>query len=270
MSMLPVSFSAPASSESQNEDALRVGPGLAVVVDGAGVEPRFRAGCVHSVAWFANQLADAMLRHLSDRSQSPREALARSISHVREQHGPQCHLADGSPSATIAAFRVNGDRLEHLVQCDAAVLLVRTDGSSELVTDRMIEEASAKVGQYREELRGRNLPEETVAEMGEAYLERLRNDPAGFWIPQDDPAVADHALAGSTPVAELRAVVACSDGITRALDRLGLHEVDSLACAAVEQPLEDLVTAIRTAESDGRERPGKLHDDATVAVLHLG
>ena len=34
---------------------------------------------------------------------------------------------------------------------------------------------------------------------------------------------ADEALAGSVPLADLRAVHLVSDGITRAIDRLGLH-----------------------------------------------
>ncbi|HJG90418.1 MAG TPA: hypothetical protein K8V81_01705, partial [Brachybacterium massiliense] len=62
-----------------------------------------------------------------------------------------------------------------------------------------------------------------------------------------------------------------SDGITRAVDLLGLHDDASLARAAGGDPAE-LVRALREAERGlpiGR-RPRKLHDDATVLTVHFG
>ncbi|MGA4506566.1 hypothetical protein ACQB6R_13540 [Propionibacteriaceae bacterium G1746] len=268
--LLPDSVSRPSSAERANEDAVRVGPGLAVVVDGAGVDHRFRAGCQHSVSWYANKLADALYDRFHDRRLGPREALALAIGHVRNLHGAACILQDGSPSATVAAFRTHGDKLEYMVLCDAAVLLVPSSDEPQLVTDTLVEGVAARASTYREELRTRGVPETMAAESTARFVEMHRNHPEGFWVAQDDPKVADHAISASVPLEGLRAVVACSDGITRALDRLALHDVASLATALVDSPLGAVVDEIRAAEDDGTDRPGKRHDDATAAVLRFG
>ena len=269
MSMqLPSSLTVPATPETENEDAVRVSAGLAVVVDGAGVAARFRAGCVHSPAWYAHELADSMFEHYANRGMGQRESLSRAISHVRTLHGPACDLADGSPAATIAAFRVNGGNLEYLVQGDAAVYLRHAEGGEvEEVTDRLIDRALAKVAVYRQGMAASGLPEDTVEEMGWFYLEQLRNDPSGFWTPQDDPTVADHAVVGIAGLSEVDAVIACSEGITRAIGELGFHDAQSLVSAAVGAPLSELVDALRTAEAAATEGPGPRQMDASIAVL---
>lgn len=265
----PLSISIPARPGIENEDAVRIGPGLAVVVDGAGVAQQYRSGCRHSVAWYSHHLADAMFEAFADPATPPREALAGAIAHVRGLHGPDCRLDRGSPSATMAAFRVFGDELEYLVICDAAILLVHHDGTTTQVTDRRIESAQALVEGHRAELRAQGADEETVFVQGWARAEQLRNHPDGFWCPREDPAVAQYALVGRVGLGGLRAAIACSDGITRASERLGIHDVDSLAAAIVGHPLEQLVDAIRRAEAAAEPpaRGGKRHDDATAAVL---
>ena len=225
----------------RNEDAVRVRPGLAVVVDGAGTPKRYRLGCDHTVAWYSHHLADVMVESYADRSADQRDALASAIARVRALH-PECSLEGGSPSATIACFRTNGATMEYLVQCDAAILLQQADGSASMVTDDHIDHVDR------------------------TRAEELRNHPDGFWLPQGDPAVARHAVVGEVPLDRLRGVVACSDGITRALDRLGLHAVSGLVDSCLTDA-ENLIDEIRRAEADGTPRPGKVHDDATLALL---
>src|SRR5690606_23996452 len=111
------------------------GDGVVVVVDGAGLPADLRAGCCHSVAWFASSIASSFQALLAAGASPMREALGETIACVKESHVMTCDLDRGSPSATIAAFRVVDDWLEYLVLCDASVLLLDVDGQVTHVTD---------------------------------------------------------------------------------------------------------------------------------------
>lgn len=249
-----------------NEDAVRVTPTAAVVVDGAGVPQRFRRGCHHSVAWFASRLADAFITQWSDPAIPPREALAGAIAAVRTLH-PECSGHGGSPSATIAAVRTTDTHVEHLVLCDASVILVDPAGRATRLTDLRIDDVVRRGGDHRRQLIAAGLPPDEAGAAANRFIESLRNHADGFWVGRSDPAVAAHALVGRTPLDEVSAAIVCTDGITRALDRVSTHTLAELAGALTAGHLDEVVAAIRTAEADGAERPGKVHDDASVAVL---
>lgn len=232
-----------------DEDAAGVLGDVAVVLDGAGVPQRFRAGCHHSVAWFSRTLASRLLLHASDPQVSLREALAAAIDDVRGLHARSCDLDAGSPSATVVAVRRAGEQLEHLVLCDSSLLLHRIDGSVQRITDDRVDHLV--------------LPERTAT-----AVEAMRNAPGGFWLARHEPEAAQQALVGSTPMAELRAVHLVSDGITRAIDLLGLHTAGSLSQALLDDP-EAVVRRLRGAERElePSRRPRKVHDDATSLTL---
>ncbi|ASK66045.1 hypothetical protein CFK39_09730 [Brachybacterium avium] len=234
-----------------NEDAGGVLGSVAVVLDGAGVPSRFRAGCHHSVAWFSHSLAARLLGRAQDPSVPLRQALAGAIEEVRSLHEGECALDRGSPSATVVALRWGTDHLEHLVLCDAALLLEGTDGTAMRVTDRRLEEV---------------MRAETEAEV----IEARRNAPGGFWVARHEPEAAEQAVVGRTALSALRGAHLVSDGITRAVDLLGMHDDSSLAHSLRQDPVA-LLGQLRQAEErlpTGR-RPRKLHDDATVLTIHL-
>ena len=267
---IPEFLTAAGNSPHPNEDAVVVAPGLAVVTDGAGVPKRYRAGCQHEVTWYSHQLAAAFADRLADPAVSMRQGLASGIALVRDRHAHTCDLTAGSPSATVAAFRVHQYQVEYLVQCDAAIGIVRREGNTELVTDRLIERVGPLKAERHQELLAAGLAPDAAALAANDWIESLRNQPGGFWIPQADPAVAEHAIIGSLPIIEVASVVAMSDGITRAVERLGLHTDASLVEALATGPSTEVVADIRAAEADGTQRPGKQHDDVAVAVMNFG
>jgi hypothetical protein len=224
-----------------DEDAAGVLGDVVVVLDGAGLPARFRSGCRHSVAWYSHSLAARLLVRAQDRSLTLADALAAAIADVRALHEHECTLAEGSPSATVVAVRRDGDHLEHLVLCDASLLLVPRDGHVTRITDRRVEEV---------------VREERDAEA----IEARRNAPGGFWVARHEPEAAREALVGRVPLAEL----------TRSVDLLGLHDDAALARDLARDP-DTVVRRIRRAEEalDARRAPRKRHDDATVASLRL-
>lgn len=222
---------------------------VAVVIDGAGLPARFRAGCRHEVAWFSHALAAKLLGAAQEQSLPLQDALARAIKEVRSLHEGTCDLERGGPSATVVAARWDGEHLEHLVLCDAALLLERVDGSTQRLSDLRIDEVVA-------------------TETGAEAIEARRNAPGGFWVARHEPEAAQQALVGRTPLASLRSAHLVSDGITRAVDLVALHDDASLARSLREDPAA-LMASLRRAERGlaPARRPRKLHDDATVVTL---
>lgn len=241
----------PARPDAPNEDSARRAPGISVLADGAGVAPVWRAGCAHSVAWYSHALTAALTAALADPARTMRGALARAIAEVADLHADTCDLERGGPSATVVAVRERDGMLEHLVLCDSSLLLLHRDGSVRRITDLRVDEDAAR-------------------ERTAAAAEARRNAPGGFWLARHEPEAAEQALTGSTPLADLEAAILVSDGVTRAVDLLGLVDDAGLArrCRTAEGARE-LIAEIRGAEDRLAERgtgPRKPHDDATIAI----
>lgn len=237
------------AGEAENEDAAGALGDVAVLLDGAGMPKRFRAGCRHSVAWFSHGVAAHLLRRAQDPSVDLRAALAGAIGDVRGLHEEECDLGAGGPSATVVAVRRVGEHLEHLVLADSSLLLHGTDGSVTRITDQRVDDV---VAQEREE----------------TAVEARRNAPGGFWVVRHEEEAAQHALLGRTPWATLASAHLVSDGITRAVDLLDQLEDDSLALALEADPRR-VIDEIRVGERalPSRRRPRKTHDDATVLTV---
>lgn len=239
-----------------NEDAaLAVGP-VAVLVDGAGIPRAYRAGCVHSVAWFATNLAAELAAALADPSMPMRPALAAAVRAVRDLHAHTCDLDAGSPSATVVAVRERGEVLEHLVLCDSSLFLRARDGGTARITDDRLAVIATS---------GRSGDE----------IEALRNRPGGFWVARHEERAAEEALVGSVPLVDLAGAVLASDGVTRACDELGLMDAATLGsdCATATGAVR-LISRIREAEvrraAEGTPGLRKVHDDATVIGCSFG
>ncbi|QAY69561.1 integrase [Xylanimonas protaetiae] len=273
--MQPVVATRPASEATVNEDAVALGPGVAVLVDGAGLPASMRRGCRHSVAWYATELATAFRDALSDRAVRPAEALAAALTAVAASHGPGCDLGRGSPSGTVAAWRTSGDRLEHLVLGDATVLLAAVDGVVTVVTDdRLARVVEPVVRAFVDERRDRGLvpSRDEILDARRAALERTRNRSGGFWCAHADHAAAAEALTGSVPRDAVAGVVVASDGATRGYEHLGVHAPDDVVRRSLAGDGATVIGEIRAAErsttlfTDVAMKP---HDDATLVAWRL-
>lgn len=266
--------SIPGNTARENEDAVALGDGVAVVVDGAGLPKGLRRGCRHSVRWYAESLATAFRDHLNRRNTDMSAALAAAITDVTTAHGPDCRPDEGSPSATVAAWRADGDAVEYLVLCDASVVLAFHDGSVLEVTDNRITSATEPViDRYLRDVQrsGAVTPDDRRAAR-RAAVEQTRNRDGGFWCCHTDPAAALAAIHGRVKRDALRAVVAASDGATRGYHLLGIHPPAALTTAAGPDDLNALIESIRHAEELTGEliqQAIKQHDDATIVLANF-
>lgn len=267
----------PATADRENEDSSSYKFHTAVVVDGAGLPKSMRSGCSHSVSWYSQSLAAAFQSFLTDPQLTMQEALRAAISAVVAIHENTCDLTAGSPSATVAAYRITGSHLEYLVLCDSSILLSFIDGRYLEVTDDRISQVIEPWIEMAlaQDSRSDSLssPQELLVLRGKA-LDALRNTSDGFWCCQFDPAAADEALVGYIPLHELRGAVLATDGVTRGIHLLGSHTLDGVVEAALSNEHDQLLEQIRAAEVDQTEtliaRAIKVHDDATLVSANIG
>lgn len=247
------------------------GDGVVVVVDGAGLPAELRAGCRHGVAWFARSVARTFHGLLTTRSSSMREALAETITQVNDSHVASCDLVDGSPSATVAAFRLTDDLLEYVVLCDASILLLDRRGRVTEIVDRRLERVLARAGAL--DAGGSGVTGAEARAARRAAAEAARNRPGGFWCVHTDSSAAFQARHGRVAVSNLAGVVALSDGGARSYELLDTHRLEQFTTRALGGELEALSVSIRDAENHracALESLGlKVHDDITIVAQPL-
>ena len=205
-----------------------------------------------------------------------REGLRSAIADVVAEHENTCDLAAGSPSATVAAWRVTGSDLEYLVLCDSSLLLSFTDGRHLEVTDdrlNQVVEPWAEAALAKRAQSGLSISPHDFRAAPRQAVEALRNTPEGFWCCHNDPAAADEALQGSIPLAALRGVVLATDGATRGIHLLGSHTLEETIEAALSGTPDELLGQIRAAEDAQAQsltlQAVKVHDDATLVSARI-
>ncbi|MFJ1971885.1 hypothetical protein ACIO93_24765 [Streptomyces sp. NPDC087903] len=232
--------------------------GALVVADGV-TPPRTGTGCLHSVPWFTGRLGGALTElTVSRRDLTLSEVLSRAIRRTAEGHEGSCDLSHPrTPQATVVVARWSPETVEYLILSDSTLLVESPEGAvTALLDDRLS-----------------RLPRAALAT--DALVDAtLRNKEGGFYTAAADPAVAEHAVTGSLPRAEVRSLTALTDGATRWVEKF--REGDWADCFTLvrkrgPQELVDRVRALERADAEARTYLGrsKTHDDATVVYAEL-
>jgi hypothetical protein len=254
--------------------------GALVVLDGV-TPPQGDVGCAHGVPWFTARLGGAMLELATSRRDLTLGAcLSEAISRTAAGHISTCDLSHSrTPQATVVAARWDEQSVEHLVLSDSMLLVEHPDAPVTAVVDSRLDELPSHIRSLRGHVRG--LPEGS-AERGAASaeyvraVEALRNSPdgEGFYTAAADPAVASRAVTGSTPRADVRALLALTDGAARWSETFQLGDRSALLALVRKEGTSALITRVREAERadpEGTAHPrGKTHDDASAVFAHLG
>jgi hypothetical protein len=228
-----------------NEDLVVLGDTFVVVLDGATQPAGLRTGCQHDPGWLVATLGALLAERLrADPAAALVTILHRCIERLAEAHAGSCDLTNpDSPSTTVAIVRQRGELLDYLVLCDSTVVFEYADRCVAVIDDR-----TARLPAY---------DRRTVA--------RLRNTADGFWVASTVPQAAHHALTGTVQRDRLRAVLLCTDGVSRLVELFGWAWADVVAQAGRDGPAAviDAVRAAELAAPPGSELR-KLHDDASL------
>ncbi|WP_329040519.1 protein phosphatase 2C domain-containing protein [Streptomyces sp. NBC_00178] len=251
------------SPERPNEDWVSVAApaagqgGTLVMLDGV-TPPRHDDGCVHSVPWFTARLGGSLVElSASRRDLTLPEILALSIRHTADVHRSGCDLSHPrTPQATVVLARWDGRRVEHLVLSDSALLIEAPDGRVRPVLDDRLDR-----------LPPGSLASDQIADA------RVRNKEGGFFTAAADPGVAARAVTGETPLAEVRALAAMTDGASRWTETFRQGDWTAalgLLRKAGPQGLIDRVRELELADAERVHlRRAKRHDDATAVLVEL-
>ncbi|MFE5796046.1 hypothetical protein ACFQ8C_26195 [Streptomyces sp. NPDC056503] len=249
----------PGSPERPNEDwaaAALPGPGgggALVLLDGV-TPPADDVGCVHTVPWFTARLGGALTGLSTSRPDlTLSEILSLAIRRTAALHADTCDLSHvRTPQATVVLARWDAAVVEHLVLSDSVLLIRAPDGAVRVVRDDRLD----------------RLPREALRSHEAA--DRLRNREGGFFTAAADPAVAERAVTGRTPLAEVRALAALTDGASRWVERFGAGDWTECVGVLAKEGPAGLLQRVRTLEAtDAGGRRGKLHDDATAVYVEL-
>jgi hypothetical protein len=212
-----------------NEDYACVGPGAAVLLDGATTfPPGTDTGCRHGVAWYARTLATDLLAAITAEPRIPlASALAAAIAQVRDRHSGTCDLSvRATPAATVTAVRAGPGGIGYLALSDSSI--------------------AADFGHGR--------PPQVITDRHRAAAA--------------DPGAARHATVGTLSRADLRGVALLSDGATRITDLYQVLTWPDVIDVIRDQGPAALISQVRAAE-DGdsaceRWPRDKAKDDATI------
>lgn len=259
---MQITYASVPRPQGPNEDLFRAGEGWALVLDGASRYPDRPGGCVHPVSWVVERLAEHAAQLLDRPDVSLNEVLRGAIIGTMADHGPACDLTDPlSPGAAVAMARVDGDLVDWLVLGDCAIAFDLVSKDPLALTDDRVDH-----------LPGAPVVDGPVRTYDPDYVATVRNRPGGFWLAGARPEAADHALVGR--IRYVPRLLLCTDGVTRLVERHGWSWRALFDLAEQDGP-GALVRAVRAADtaadlSARRRWRGKLHDDATVALVQLG
>ncbi len=257
-----------------NEDFVGAAPGIAVLLDGAGIVGTEDI-CRHGVAWYSHTLGATLLARLGRaRGIDLVVALADSIDQVAGLHRHTCDITDpSSPQSTVAMIRLEADRADYLVLADAFVVLDPSNAWPKVITD------PREVSVRREcmtPLHGltAGTPEYNRARLSVIdALRARRNQPRGYWIAKDDPYAAAEAVTGSVPIRSLNGAALLSNGTSRIVDPYRLAEWPAVLELLRTSLPEEILRLVREAETEAGAAgslPGfGSPDDATVAYCDL-
>ncbi|MFE9599196.1 protein phosphatase 2C domain-containing protein [Streptomyces hokutonensis] len=256
--------SEPGDPNRPNEDFASVGlpasgqGGSLIVLDGV-TPPRGETGCLHSVPWYTARLGGALTElTVSCRDLTLAEILSRAILRTSEAHSPTCDLSHPrTPQATVVLARWSPQEIEYLVLSDSALLVDSPAGEVTAVLDDRLS----------------RLPRAARA-TDELIDATLRNKEGGFFTAAADPSVAERAVTGTLPRAEVRALAALTDGATRWVEKFGKGDWAECLALVRKEGAAELVSRVRAVERADAEtrtylRRSKTHDDATVVYVEL-
>ncbi|MBO2449728.1 integrase [Actinomadura barringtoniae] len=238
------------SPERGNEDFVASAPGAVVILDGCGLPLGTDLGCAHGTAWYSRSLGTRLLARLMDGVGPPgRPPVAQPVGPPEGAHQP-----GERPLVARLAGAISDVAASHRATCDlgrsstpaATVVALRVRGDQ---VDYLVL-ADSSLLLHRTD--------------GE-----IQHITGGGTFAAADPDVAEAAITGTVPLAELRHATLLTDGATRPVDSYRLMDWREMADIVVRQGPRALID--RTRETEHGDPQGtrwprqKIHDDATLA-----
>lgn len=176
------------------------------------------------------------------------------------------------PSATIAIFRLNNDKIEYFLLGDSTLLIKKKDGEVVRVKDITLERLDGKViGVMDRERKKRNLSFLEAKEFVKPMLVEhrlLKNEPKGYWVLEFEKEAISHSITGYIKKNDIDSIMLLSDGYAAIYDNYKRFSKEELFEEVEKYGIENIYEKIRKIEemdSDMLKYPRlKKGDDASI------
>ncbi|MFI9535437.1 protein phosphatase 2C domain-containing protein [Nocardia fusca] len=253
--------------EGSAEDRLFITDHAVVVLDGAtSHDPDYPSA--HEYVDFLGRELCGHLTSSSDLS----DILATAIESTAER---LClHPGGRAPSSTVAIVRTDPDAIETLVLGDSSVVIGRSDGTQDVISDERLDALDFPESQlYLEHLRaghGYNSDHFAALRSLQRKQREHRNKHHGYWIAEADPEAAYHSITRRYPADQVNWAVLATDGAVEPLTPLCVswEEVARLDDHGLAQLLARTHQWEADTDPEGVQLPrSKRHDDKTIAIV---
>ena len=257
---------------SVNEDAVGAGENYLFVIDGATALTA--SSQANSAAWLARETAAALHRQLSDVSKTIPEIMRNIVRELCTKW--EADPADG-PSAGIAIFRLNGDKIEYFGLGDCSVSVKFKNGGFEtreeenlarldrIALDKMCA-LRAQTGCSAKE--ARSAINETLIEHRE-----LKNTPRGYWCLDLTGEGIAHARLAFFAAEEVKSLFLCSDGFAQLCGFQAVESLPALHDLSEREGLETLFQKLYELQEQDVELlvlpRFKLRDDTSAVLANV-
>lgn len=221
------SFTRPGSELKANEDNCFVNSNFGFVIDGATGKNKVKITNDDSDAkWFSSTWKEFLIENLSNLNLTISEIVKKGIVEVNNklQQFENYSIADLKPSAAIAIFRVNKNKVEYFVLADCSLVIAKKDGTTSVITTEDITMLDNKYLNLIKTLATKNnipmLEAKKLPEVREFVVQMFenRNTETGGWVLSNSLEAVDNAKTGTVLLDEIKSIIGLSDGFSQIYD----------------------------------------------------
>lgn len=207
-----------------NEDNVFVNEKFGFVVDGDSGYGNVKITDGETDAtWFSTQWKKYLIENLCDYNKSITEIMYDGLRIINEKLSvfENYKKAELLPSAAIAIFRINGNKVEYFVLADCSLLVTFKDNSISVISKNDIRAIDEKNMQLIiSTAKQKNIPlleAKKLPEIREVFVEmfKSRNTEKGGWVLSSSPLAIKHANVGEFELKEIKSILGFSDGYSQ-------------------------------------------------------
>ncbi|WP_127848313.1 protein phosphatase 2C domain-containing protein [Lacticaseibacillus hulanensis] len=260
-----------------NEDFVYTTDSYGFVIDGASnlTSRVYKAG--NSDAQLFSHTVGQYLKKANWQEYSIQQLLSMAVADFNAQYPSTLIDKERLPSATFSAFRVHEDRIELTWLGDSPIIVLSNNNEYEVHRDPTIEQNDKKAISNLAELISEQKPIEEALEDIQPILKANRllknsTEKGGYWILDPTGVGINHLHQESIPLADVIAILICSDGFYRVFDTFR-YRLQIPQATNVHEWLTSSMKDLRAMENKERSMNNyprfKVSDDASALINYF-
>ncbi len=272
------SFTRPGSALKANEDNCFVSNNFGFVIDGATGKNKVKITNDESDAkWFSNSWKEFLIKNLANHNLTISEIVKKGIVEINNQlkQFENYAIADLKPSAAIAIFRVNENKIEYFVLADCSLVVTKKDGTTTVITKDDITMIDGKYLNLIKTMAIKNnlsmLEAKKLPEVNKFAVKMFknRNTENGGWVLSNSLEAVDNAKIGFFILDEVKSIIGLSDGFSQIYDLFNHVTPEKLSNdLANGSSLENYYNTLFNLQNEDKDCEvylrSKIRDDATA------